>query len=318
LSYSLIAICAAAFVITTLIKLKKITNKKVKNKTIIIYFCLYVIIQLGFTSCGTLLSGGINLSYILTILILSIIPVISPRKVISAVLGCTIYYFALMFAVRNISESWNTMVAGSEWYNIIMFASIIIAASFTIYDMCASNYLNMMKIDELANTDQLTGVANRHQFNRVFTKTWERAYTEKRGLAIMMLDVDFFKAYNDMFGHNAGDECLKKIAECLMKNFRRNDDIVSRFGGEEFLIVFNVDEENAFSVADKVRKSVENLKIPHAKTEVSPYVTISVGVCFVKPPSSADNGVVKKADEALYESKHNGRNKTTLVKFDLS
>ncbi len=130
-------------------------------------------------------------------------------------------------------------------------------------------------------------------------------------LCVMMVDIDYFKRYNDTYGHMEGDNCLKKIAKVLHDNMYRADDFVARYGGEEFVVVLpNTNETGASLMAARLMESIRNCRIPHKNSDVSEYVTVSIGVVtgMVEYSHSIDT-YIKRADELLYESKQSGRNR---------
>ena len=130
-----------------------------------------------------------------------------------------------------------------------------------------------------------------------------------------LADVDFFKLYNDTYGHQAGDGCLKKIAQLLRTSINRAGDLAARYGGEEFIIVLsNTDTNGAAHISESIREGVKDLKIVHETSSVANYVTISLGCSTLYPQKGEDHtSLVKLADEALYMSKQKGRNQTTVI-----
>jgi len=161
--------------------------------------------------------------------------------------------------------------------------------------------------------DPLTGIFNRRFFDENlngFIKTLSRS---SGILSLLMIDIDYFKNYNDSYGHSAGDDCLKIVAKTLKNNVTRSDDFVVRYGGEEFAVVLpNTDEDGARLLADKMLESVRSCKIQHRASSVADIVTISIGVTTgeVGNTSRADDFIIR-ADELLYLSKQNGRNRST-------
>lgn len=158
--------------------------------------------------------------------------------------------------------------------------------------------------------DGLTGVANRHYFNRIFNQEWRRALRNRNPLSIVFIDIDFFKKYNDHYGHLAGDECLRKVGTALKDSVERTGDLAARYGGEEFIIVLPVTSgADAIKVGEKVRRNIKALMVAHHMSEVSEYVTVSVGVATVIPDNSmVSASLIAKADSALYQAKRKGRN----------
>ncbi|MBN9230462.1 MAG: hypothetical protein BGO90_14230 [Legionella sp. 40-6] len=164
-------------------------------------------------------------------------------------------------------------------------------------------------LQEISYIDGLTGVANRRRFDQFLDETWRRAFKRKKNIAIIMIDIDYFKRYNDYYGHLAGDEALKKVAKILKSTFVYANGLVARYGGEEFTCILpDVTLDVATTVAEKLRQAVLDLKIPHEDSGISPYVTISLGVAAMVPQSSLPNSLLSMADNALYHAKVSGRN----------
>ncbi len=135
-----------------------------------------------------------------------------------------------------------------------------------------------------------------------------------KDLSLLMCDVDFFKLYNDNYGHIAGDDCLKGIAKIIEGRTMRPADLAARYGGEEFAAILpNTGGEGALYVAECVRKNVEEMQLPHEHSGISPYVTISIGIAHIVPSNDIEPGtIVKFADNALYKAKSQGRNRSVL------
>ena len=174
------------------------------------------------------------------------------------------------------------------------------------------------ELASLASADGLTGVANRRAFDRGLEREWRRAVRARAPLSLLLIDVDFFKAYNDRYGHAAGDSCLREIASALAVGARRAGDLVARYGGEEFGIVLpGCSDESARLLAERLREGVAGLKLPHDASEVVSYVTISVGGVTAMPRSGATAGdLIRAADEALYEAKRAGRDRVHHRRLD--
>lgn len=166
-------------------------------------------------------------------------------------------------------------------------------------------------LDKLAHIDGLTQVANRRRFDRVLEDEWLRMYREKKHLGLIFADVDFFKQFNDLYGHQIGDDCLVSIATALNSVIHRPGDLVARYGGEEFVIVLpDTDLEGCLKIAEIMNKKVESLQIEHANSSVSSYVTISLGAAVLAPDKTDNRAdLVGLADKALYRAKKEGRNR---------
>ena len=174
------------------------------------------------------------------------------------------------------------------------------------------------QLARLATTDSLTEVANRRSADTFLAQTWAHARARRLPMAVIMVDIDYFKRYNDHHGHQAGDRCLQAVAAALSGCSRRAGDLVARIGGEEFVLIMpDVDQHTALSVAQRVRDAVQELAVPHAGSMCSDVVTVSVGVA-VRVPSGADSrtSLMRDADEALYEAKASGRNRVCAARLD--
>jgi diguanylate cyclase (GGDEF)-like protein len=168
------------------------------------------------------------------------------------------------------------------------------------------------KLSLLAMNDSLTGLANRRSFNEYLKRGISECRLSADPLGLIMIDIDFFKKYNDLYGHKGGDECLIDVARELARCCRRSTDMVARYGGEEFaIILLNTSAAEALHIAELVRKGVNHLAIPHAASEVSEHVTLSLGVFSAVPTSDEHNSAwyIIEADQRLYNAKHAGRNR---------
>lgn len=165
-------------------------------------------------------------------------------------------------------------------------------------------------------TDGLTGLANRRHFDARLTQEWENAARDGRPLALLLVDIDSFKKYNDSYGHAQGDECLRQIAEVLMSAGRRQYDVAARYGGEEFaLILPDSTVKNAAKRAEALRKTIMAMKIPHRASVTGKVVTVSIGVAAIVPTASTQPAdLITRADQALYDAKKQGRNRVVMFK----
>ena len=177
------------------------------------------------------------------------------------------------------------------------------------------SFLEGRLIAELAQRDPLTGTKNRRVFDEHLELLWQQAIVNERALAILLIDIDHFKAYNDFYGHQAGDLALRQVAQTIQKIIRRPLDILTRYGGEEFaVILYDVDDQQAREVADRVRTVVGELNIEHRASGPFSRVTISVGVAALRPTADRSPvGALQLADQALYEAKRQGRNRVEFM-----
>ena len=166
--------------------------------------------------------------------------------------------------------------------------------------------------------DPLTGLFNRRYLEDGLTQNIRALSRSNSMISVMMMDVDFFKKFNDTYGHNAGDDCLRAIAQTLEQCITREDDFLARYGGEEFVFVLpHTDEHGAHVTALRALENIMKRNIPHEKNENARCVTISIGVTTVKVKhTNKGEEYLKCADEALYRSKQNGRNRYTFLDFD--
>jgi diguanylate cyclase (GGDEF)-like protein len=224
-------------------------------------------------------------------------------------------------------------IYGSEWYlkispvpvwythpeNLALIIAGFLGCFMVLFVMQNNFELRQMKVyfEKMSQTDPVTGIYNRRYLEENLKRVIISLSRSGGILSLLMIDVDLFKNYNDAYGHNKGDGCLKTIAEILTENLLRADDFVARYGGEEFVVVLpNTSERGACKVADKLRKSIQDYNLPHEKSNVASSVTISVGVTTGKVEYTyTGNDFIKQADKALYMSKQSGRNKYTYLDF---
>lgn len=168
------------------------------------------------------------------------------------------------------------------------------------------------ELQRLAALDGLTGVANRRRFDEYLSDEWQRMARDQLPISLILADIDFFKKYNDTYGHQAGDACLRRVADALRFCAKRSVDLVARYGGEEFAVILpHTTTEGAFQVAEEIRTTVNSLKIAHANSTVSPSVTLSLGIaCMYPMPSTSPTMLIAAADVALYQAKAAGRNQS--------
>jgi diguanylate cyclase (GGDEF)-like protein len=165
------------------------------------------------------------------------------------------------------------------------------------------------QLAEMALRDVLTGLSNRRRFDQALAQEWDRARRNRSALSLLMVDVDHFKAYNDHYGHPAGDQCLVHLAQAMASAVQRPADVVARYGGEEFVVLLpDTDQAGAVELARKLIEQIDQMALPHVMSSTAPHVTVSVGVATQSPLASMDRqGLVGAADAALYRAKRGGR-----------
>jgi len=170
------------------------------------------------------------------------------------------------------------------------------------------------ELQHLLVHDGLTGVANRHAGNNFLAREWSRAAREQKEFSIVMIDIDFFKLYNDAHGHLAGDDCLKKVATALQQGLQRPADLLIRYGGEEFMALLpNTGREGAISVGSTIKAAVAAAQLHHGHSATSPYVTVSIGIASTIPGLDMPvERLIDAADRALYQAKQEGRNRICI------
>lgn len=172
-----------------------------------------------------------------------------------------------------------------------------------------------LKLLHLSTHDSLTNIPNRYHFDQAFSDEWSRTRRDNIPLSMIMIDIDFFKKYNDGLGHQAGDQCLAKVAGTLSNNLHRPADMIARYGGEEFVVLLpGTDAKGAKKIAARIHSEVTGLEIAHPDSSVSPFVTISLGVATTIPDKmQRPDTLLHEADQALYYAKNNGRNQIKVA-----
>lgn len=173
------------------------------------------------------------------------------------------------------------------------------------------HFLSQRRLQEMAEKDFLTGLLNRRAFSARAASTWRQAQREKHAVGVAMMDVDYFKRYNDHYGHAAGDETLRQVARVLGQHARRPLDIVARYGGEEFVgLWYDLSAQDMQALLERVRAGVAALDLPHAASDAAPRVSISIGLAYLQPqPGEGIEDALRLADMALYQAKEQGRDR---------
>jgi diguanylate cyclase (GGDEF)-like protein len=179
-------------------------------------------------------------------------------------------------------------------------------------------FLEAALLRELVARDGLTGIQNRRMFDQHIQRAWQQAVRETERLAVLLVDIDCFKDYNDRYGHQAGDECLRAVAVSLSQCARRPLDFVARYGGEEFAVVlYEASREYVAEVLTRIQRSIAELNIPHEASRVAGRLTVSIGAAFILPGAGRTyEGLIQLADEALYSAKEQGRNRVVVMEAE--
>ncbi|MEB3161244.1 MAG: diguanylate cyclase [Synechocystis sp.] len=163
---------------------------------------------------------------------------------------------------------------------------------------------------QLLNLDALTQVSNRRHFDQHLNQQWHQALTNQTAIGLIFCDIDYFKQFNDFYGHLSGDDCLRRVAKTLSATLRNPFDLFARYGGEEFAVILSdIDPQTAYRIAQRMQAALALLEIPHHQSAVNEYVTMSFGIALITPdPSQSPRDLIAQADQNLYRAKHQGKN----------
>ncbi|MEE8059875.1 MAG: diguanylate cyclase [Pseudomonadales bacterium] len=221
------------------------------------------------------------------------------------------------FASKDTSNKYWVLSMGISSALILAFYLFIMQRRFVMVQNVVEQRTDELQkahheLDRLSRTDYLTGVANRRYFEENLQREWSRATRGKYPITLLIIDVDFFKAYNDHYGHIEGDYCLQQVVKALTLSINRSADQVARFGGKEFVVLLPDTNANGMALAERCRKKVAALQIEHLDSAVSNCVTVSVGVATLTPVGRQPaRALVKAADDALYQARHGGHNQVS-------
>ncbi len=202
---------------------------------------------------------------------------------------------------------------------LLVFINIVGAAScYQLEHAERRSFLDSRELSQLAERDGLTGLYNRRSYDEYAERIWRQSRRENEQLTLILIDIDHFKAFNDRYGHQAGDDALKAVASIILLGAQRPLDFAARYGGEEFaLTLYGPAHEFGLEQPEQLREAVRDLKIPHADSTSDQYLTVSIGVALVMPGSDRSlTGAIQMADEALYQAKEEGRNRVTIRESD--
>jgi diguanylate cyclase (GGDEF)-like protein len=216
---------------------------------------------------------------------------------------------ALMLPDREFSYDALAMVAAN-----LFCASVVYMHERT----SRIRFLEACILREMVARDGLTGIQNRRMFDQHIQRVWQQGVRNQQRVAVLLADIDCFKDYNDRYGHQAGDECLRAVASALSQCARRPLDFVARYGGEEFAVVlYEASREYVAEVLTRIQRSIAELNIPHEASRVASRLTVSIGAAFVLPIDNRTlEGLIQLADEALYSAKEQGRNRVIVMEAE--
>ena len=257
-------------------------------------------------------------------------PALFPALVLAALFAYYLVGLSFYAAVRTNLIALLAFVAGSSLADLpanlasyqamtLFFANLVGATVAYNLEMARrTSWLESRLLAEMAERDGLTRTYNRRRLDGHLNRAWQQGIREQCPMALLMIDIDSFKSFNDRYGHQAGDEALKAVASVLAHAARRPLDFVGRYGGEEFLVVlYDTTKEYATELAQNILEGVRSLDIPHGASEVGNVLTVSVGVAYVVPMAGrSPDGFIQLADEALYAAKHGGRNRVHVMESE--
>jgi len=253
--------------------------------------------------------------FFLTLLLNIHIPNFRPR----AFIGAAVFFYAATIGAMIYNPSFSR--EGDTQLFVFAAFTAVLTLKILHYNSNVKVFIEMKEIDALNEklaalsiTDELTKLNNRRSFSGYMDIIWKQSHRLKLPLSVIMIDIDFFKKYNDAMGHLEGDNVLAAVAQCMKNQLKRDTDFIARFGGEEFVCLLPyIEKEKAADFAEELVKSVENLKIRHPMNESSKYITISAGMASIVPDeNTSPKQLLDEADKALYTAKQSGRNKVVI------
>lgn len=215
--------------------------------------------------------------------------------------------WTICLILGSVGGSYGLLLVG--WWVPIVSSSLAIAVAAMI-----GMTIEAQRLSVLSMQDSLTQMANRRSFDEALVREWERAWRSQSPLGVIICDVDYFKRYNDTYGHACGDECLRKVGAVIQRSVKRSVDIAARYGGEEFIVLLpGTNERGTMIVAERIRSEIEAMQLEHRESGISSFITLSLGASSVIPCSSITPAAwLESADKGLYEAKQTGRNRVVF------
>ena len=255
---------------------------------------------------------GYSLSSMMPLLVLA------PYLLFSMLQAQALQTSAMVVVIYALGGYLGGLESGQRMFDlfIVLFSAALgVALHYSLQKAVRHNYLSTQLMSESLNRDALTGIHNRRMFDDHATRLWQQAMRTEVPVALLMIDIDHFKAFNDHGGHQAGDACLVKVAGMLSRAARRPLDLTARYGGEEFaVLLYDIDRAGVEEVCRELHTNLANLGVTHPAFSGGRSVTISIGAACVRPlPGRHVEGLIQLADEALYTAKERGRNRTVVM-----
>ena len=237
------------------------------------------------------------------------------------VLGLHFWNAALIAVTISTIYAWGMLTWQFPLKEVVFSGLTLLAVNligayccFKLESAVRQAFLESRMLNDLAERDGLTGLYNRRRYDKDVEKLWRQSRRDQSQLTLLLVDIDHFKGFNDLYGHQAGDDALKRVAEVIAMCAQRPLDFAARFGGEEFaLVLYGPAQDFGREIPEMLRRSVEELRIPHAESTTSAWLTVSVGVAIVSPGNERSlAGAIQVFDEALYQAKEEGRNRIVV------
>jgi diguanylate cyclase (GGDEF)-like protein len=275
-------------------------------------------------------SAGLSVVAIQLITTLAGVSMLFPGLVLTVIfiyfMGGLIFYHALaanvIVAFVYLAAGTALQLPGREFgYHALLIVAVNLFCASVVYmheKTSRMRFLEAALLREMVARDGLTGIQNRRMFDQYIQRAWHQAVRESQPVAVVLVDIDCFKDYNDRYGHQAGDECLRAVAVSLSQCARRPLDFVARYGGEEFAVVlYEASREYVAEVLTRIQRSIAELNIPHEASRVASRLTVSIGAAFILPGANRTHeGLIQLADEALYSAKEQGRNRVVVMEAE--
>lgn len=319
--YMLMLITMAIFLPVFIWFSKDISSHKTGIKVAGILFSSFILCWCAGISLLDQLESGPIMVYIVAVIAIAVTPFFNPLVLLLMYLPVHLAFLVMLIYFHRYSGIPFGNIANSSTFVIISWAISSMRYKSQVTEFFAQKTIEEknielekinlelqeanQKLSELSRIDGLTGIFNRFMFDRTIQSEWDRCKRQFQPLSLIMIDIDFFKSFNDNYGHLAGDDCIRKVAGILSACVSRASDTVARYGGEEFAVILPFTEKvNAQALAEQMRNEVEKLAIPHTCSSISNRVTISLGVHTVTPSNNLSvEDLIKIADQALYQAK---------------